>query len=69
MSSSIGAAIGVKEAVSYTLIHIDTMPDPLDRIMTVFLVTIFFMLFFSTFRFALYWLVRRMSNLNPSRPA
>ncbi len=69
MSSSIGAAIGVKEAVSYTLIHIETMPDPLDRIMTVFLVTIFFMLFFSTFRFALYWLVRRISNLNPSRQA
>ena len=69
MSSSIGAAIGVKEAVTYTLIHIDMMSDPLDRSMTVFVVTVFFMLFFSTFRFAMYWLVRRISNLNPSRPA
>jgi hypothetical protein len=69
MSSSIGAAIGVKEAVSYTLIHTETMPDPLDRIMTVLAVTIFFMLFFSTFRFTMQWMVRRISPLNPSRPA
>jgi ABC-type amino acid transport system permease subunit len=69
MSSSIGAAIGVKEAVSYTLIHIETMPEPLDRITTVFVVTVFFVLFFSTFRFAMYWLVRRISHLNWSRPA
>lgn len=69
MSSSIGAAIGVQEAVSYTLIHTETMPDPLDRIMTVLAVTIFFMLFFSTLRFAMHWLVRRISTLNPSRPA
>ena len=69
MSSSIGAAIGVKEAVSYTLIHIETMPDPLDRIMSVFIATLFFMLFFSAFRFALYWLVRRILNLNPYRRA
>lgn len=69
MSSSIGAAIGVKEAVSYTLIHIEKMPEPLDRITTVFIVTVFFVLFFSTFRFAMYWLVRRISHLNWSRPA
>jgi ABC-type amino acid transport system permease subunit len=69
MSSSIGAAIGVKEAVSYTLIHIEIMPDPLDRIMTVFIVTVFFMLFFSTFRFAMYWLVQRITTLNPWRQA
>jgi len=67
MASSLGAAIGVKEAVSYTLIQIDTMADPSDRIVTVFVVTIFFMLFFSTFRFALYWLVRRITSVNQSR--
>lgn len=67
MASSLGAAIGVKEAVSYTLLQIDTMVEPFDRIMTVFVVTIFFMLFFSTFRFALYWLVRRMTKINHSR--
>lgn len=67
MSSSIGAAIGVKEAVSYTLLSIDKMPEPLERIATVFVVTLFFMLFFSIFRFALYWWVQRILKVSHSQ--
>ncbi len=63
MSSSIGAAIGVQDSVSYTLIAIEKMADPVDRIITVFLVTLFFMTLFTVIRFFLYKLTRRISKI------
>jgi ABC-type amino acid transport system permease subunit len=60
MSSSIGAAVGVQDAVSFTLRSADQMQEASDRILTVFLVTIFFMLFFISIRFVLNKVVKRI---------
>ena len=45
ISSSVGAAIGVSEAVSYTIRVYERFPDRLDRFLLVLGVTIFFALF------------------------
>lgn len=60
MSSSVGAAVGVQDAVSFTLKSADQMPDANERILTVFLVTVFFMLFFISIRFVLNKVVKRI---------
>jgi hypothetical protein len=62
MSSSIGAAIGVQDAVSYTLGRMETMPDALSRIWLVLSATIFFVMFFSIIRFTLYQVVQRLTK-------
>ena len=64
MSSSIGAAIGVQDAVSYTLSRMEEIPDALTRIWLVLSATIFFVIFFSIIRFALSHVVQRFSK-NP----
>jgi ABC-type amino acid transport system permease subunit len=60
MSSSIGAAVGVLDAVAFTLRSSDQIQDPIDRILLVFLVTVFFMLFFISIRFVLNKVVDRV---------
>lgn len=60
MSSSIGAAIGVQDAVSYTIARAEEMPDALMRIWIVLFATIFFVVFFSLIRFTIYKLVQRL---------
>ena len=65
MSSSIGAAIGVQDAVSYTLGRMEEIPDALSRIWLVLGATIFFVMFFSIIRFALYQIVQRLSSKTP----
>jgi len=45
ISSSVGAAIGVSEAVSYTIRVYERFPDRLDRFLLVLGVTIFFAMF------------------------
>jgi ABC-type arginine transport system permease subunit len=62
MASSIGAAIGVQDAVSYTLSKAEATPDALNRIWLVFFATIFFVAFFSMIRFSLYLVVERLSK-------
>ena len=62
MSSSIGAAIGVQDAVSYTLGRMEEIPDALTRIWLVLAATIFFVIFFSIIRFTLYQVVQRLSK-------
>ena len=62
MSSSIGAAIGVQDAVSYTLARMEEIPDALSRIWLVLSATIFFVVFFSVIRFILYQIVQRLSK-------
>jgi len=62
MSSSIGAAIGVQDAVSYTLARMEEIPDALSRIWLVLSATIFFVAFFSVIRFTLYRVVQRLSK-------
>lgn len=62
MASSIGAAIGVHDAVSYTLSISEATPDALTRIWLVFLGTLFFVTFFSIIRFSLYLVVERLSK-------
>lgn len=65
MSSSIGAAIGVQDAVSYTLGRMEEIPDALTRIWLVLGATIFFVMFFSIIRFTLYQVVQRLSGKTP----
>lgn len=62
MSSSIGAAIGVQDAVTYTLNRMEEIPDALTRIWLVLSATVFFVVFFSIIRFALYHVVQRLSK-------
>lgn len=62
MASSIGAAIGVQDAVSYTLSKAEATPDALERIWLVLCATIFFVAYFSIFRFSLYQIVQRLSK-------
>jgi ABC-type amino acid transport system permease subunit len=62
MASSIGAAIGVNDAVSYTLSISEATPNALNRIWLVFLATLFFVAFFSIIRLSLYLVVQRLSN-------
>jgi ABC-type amino acid transport system permease subunit len=61
MSSSIGAAIGVQDAVYYTLARMEEMPDALTRIGIVLFATIFFAVFFSLIRFTIYKVVQRLT--------
>lgn len=65
MSSSIGAAIGVQDAVSYTLGRMEEIPDAFNRIWLVLGATIFFVLFFSIIRFTLYQVVQRLTKNTP----
>jgi ABC-type dipeptide/oligopeptide/nickel transport system permease subunit len=65
MSSSIGAAIGVQDAVSYTLATVEAIPDALTRIWLVLSATIFFVTFFSIIRFTLYKFVQRLTKNTP----
>jgi hypothetical protein len=65
MSSSIGAAIGVQDAVAYTLGKMEDIDDALPRIWLVLSVTIFFAVFFSIIRFTLYQVVQRLSKHTP----
>ena len=65
MSSSIGAAIGVQDAVSFTIGRMEEIPDALSRIWLVIGATIFFVMFFSIIRFALYQIVQRLSSKTP----
>jgi ABC-type amino acid transport system permease subunit len=65
MSSSIGAAIGVQDAVSFTIGRMEEIPDTLSRIWLVLGATIFFVMFFSIIRFALYQIVQRLSSKTP----
>lgn len=60
MSSSVGAAVGVQDAVSFTLKSADQMQEANTRILVVFLVTVFFMLFFMSIRFVLNKVVQRI---------
>lgn len=46
MSTSIGAAIGVKEAVNYSLVFSDGIPDRSGKIAILILATVFFAAFF-----------------------
>ena len=62
MSSSVGAAIGVQDAVSFTLARMEETPDALTRIWIVLSATIFFVVFFSVIRFTLYQVVQRLSK-------
>jgi ABC-type amino acid transport system permease subunit len=62
MASSIGAAIGVQDAVSFTLSRADATPDALNRIWLVLFATLFFVAFFSMIRFTLYFIVERLSR-------
>lgn len=62
MSSSIGAAIGVQDSVSYTLARMEEIPDALNRIWLVLSATVFFVVFFSVIRFTLYLVVQRISK-------
>jgi ABC-type amino acid transport system permease subunit len=62
MASSLGAAIGVQDAVSYTLSISEAAPDPLKRIWLVFLATLFFVVFFSIIRFSLYQVVKLLTK-------
>jgi hypothetical protein len=45
ISSSVGAAIGVPEAVSYTIRVYERFPERIDRFLLVLAVTIFFAVF------------------------
>jgi ABC-type amino acid transport system permease subunit len=62
MSSSVGAAIGVQDAVSYTLGRMEEIPDALTRIWLVLAATTFFVVFFSIIRFTLYKVVQHFSK-------
>jgi len=62
MSSSIGAAIGVQDSVSYTLARMEEIPDALNRIWLVLSATVFFVVFFTAIRFTLYLVVQRISK-------
>lgn len=62
MSSSIGAAIGVQDAVSYTLGRMEEIPEALTRIWLVLGATIFFVMFFTIIRFTLYQVVQRLTK-------
>lgn len=62
MSSSIGAAIGVQDSVSYTLAKMDETPEALMRIWIVLSATLFFTVFFSIIRFTLYKVVMHLTK-------
>ena len=62
MSTSIGAAIGVKEAVTYTLIFSDGLVERSQKIMLLLLATVFFAVFFAAAKLMLDQLTRRIKR-------
>ena len=62
MSSSIGAAIGVQDAVAYTLTRAEATSEAVSRIWLVLFATLFFVAFFSIIRFSLYQVVKLLSK-------
>ncbi len=62
MSTSIGAAIGVKEAVTYTLIFSDGLVDRSQKIMLLLLATVFFAVFFAAAKLMLDQLTDRIKR-------
>lgn len=61
MSSGIGAAIGVSEAVGVTLRHAQRLPDLGDRVLLFLLVIGFFVSVFGTANAVLRWVMRRLA--------
>ncbi|MEI7783122.1 MAG: hypothetical protein WCK08_01965 [Betaproteobacteria bacterium] len=62
MSTSIGAAIGVKEAVTYTLIFSDGLADRSQKIMLLLIATVFFAVFFAAAKLILDQLTHRIKR-------
>lgn len=62
MSTSIGAAIGVKEAVTYTLIFSDGLVERSQKIMLLLLATVFFAVFFAAAKLMLDQLTHRIKR-------
>jgi ABC-type amino acid transport system permease subunit len=62
MSTSIGAAIGVKEAVTYTLIFSDGLVERSQKIMLLLLATMFFAVFFAAAKLMLDQLTHRIKR-------
>lgn len=62
MSTSIGAAIGVKEAVTYTLIFSDGLVARSQKIMLLLLATVFFAVFFAAAKLMLDQLTDRIKR-------
>lgn len=64
MSSSVGAALGLQEAVTFTLSLAETLPTREQRILLVFVV----MLFFASIMASTRWIVLRLSRNKNSNP-
>lgn len=62
MSTSIGAAIGVKEAVTYTLIFSDGLADRSQKIILLLIATVFFAVFFAATKLILDRLTHRIKR-------
>jgi ABC-type amino acid transport system permease subunit len=62
MSTSVGAAIGVQEAVMLTLARGDTMSTRQDQIELVLVVLLFFVVFFSIARYLIVLLTRKLNK-------
>ena len=62
MSSGLGAAIGVPEAVGVTLAHAQRLPNLGDRVLLFLVVMAFFVTVFGTANLLLRQIVRRLSN-------
>jgi Kef-type K+ transport system membrane component KefB len=62
MSTSVGAAIGVQEAVMLTLARGDTLSTRQDQIELVLVVLLFFVVFFSIARYLIVLLTRKLNK-------
>jgi ABC-type amino acid transport system permease subunit len=62
MSTSVGAAIGVREAVMLTLARVDTMNTRQDQIEFVLVVLLFFVVFFSIAKYLIVLLTRKLDK-------
>jgi ABC-type amino acid transport system permease subunit len=62
MSTSVGAAIGVREAVMLTLARGEALSTRKDQIELVLLVLLFFVVFFSTARYLIVLLTRQLNK-------
>ncbi|MBZ1350818.1 hypothetical protein KZZ10_09185 [Alcaligenaceae bacterium LF4-65] len=62
MSTSVGAAIGVREAVTLTLARGDAMSSRQDQIELVLVVLLFFVVFFSIAKYLIVLLTRKLNK-------
>ncbi len=62
-TTAVGAALGVREAVSYSLLTAERLPNTGDRLFIVFFVTLFFVSFVLLSRWAMIYIVKTRLRL------